>query len=160
MGAGPEISASAQVPAPPAAVFDFLGDLENHWHLADRFIEVVRLERAPGGSATGGRVRMHGPLGVCRAATTRVLAAEPPRLMVGAAEIGRRTRAFVRWKLSEEDGRTRVTLEATVDQAGALDRLLLILGGRAWLERRFDAVLERLAQEFAGSFRQTTRASM
>ncbi len=144
------IAASATVPAPPEQVFAFLVDLENHWRLADPFIEVVRLDRAPDGRANGGRVRMRGPLGVRRTAATRVLAAEAPRLMVGTAELGRGTRAFVRWKLGVGDGGARVRLEATLDRRGWLDRLLLVLGGRAWLERRFVAVLQRLAERFSG----------
>lgn len=90
---------------------------------------------------------MRGPFGVGRTAATRVLAAEAPRLMVGTAELGRRTRAFVRWKLGVGDGGTRVRLEATIERMGWLDRLLLVLGGRAWLERRFAAVLRRLTED-------------
>jgi len=144
-----DLAASAVVPAPADQVFHFLADLENHWRLADRFIEVVQLDRAADGRTNGGRVRMRGPLGVRRTASTRVVAAVAPQLMVGTAELGRRTRAFVRWKLSTSDGGTRVRLEATIDRTGAIDRLMLALGGRAWLERRFSAVLQRLAERFA-----------
>ena len=150
MGREADIVASALVAAPPNQVFDFLADLGNHWRLADRFIEVVQLDRAPDGRANGGRVRMRGPFGVGRTAATRVLAAEAPRLLVGTAELGRRTRAFVRWKLGVGDGGTRVRLEATIERVGWLDRLMLMLGGRAWLERRFVAVLQRLAERFSG----------
>jgi len=139
-----EIGASRLVEAPQEEVFDFLADLENQWRLADRFIEVLTLEREAGGPAHCGR----GPLGVRRMAATRVLAADPAQQMVGVAELGCRTRAFVRWKLSEGEGGTRVWLEATVDRTGWLDRLLLVLGGRAWLQRRFWAVLDRLAEAF------------
>ncbi len=137
------------MPAPQDEVFRFLAQLENHWGLADRFIEVVTLDRAADGRAIGARVRIRGRLGFHRTATTRVLAADTPQLMVGTAETGRRTRAFVRWKLRETDGGTRVRLEATIDRSGALDSLVLLLGGRAWLERRFGAVLQRLAQRFS-----------
>ena len=145
MPAGREIRASRLVQAPQEEVFEFLADLENHWRLADRFVGVLTLDREAGGPAHGGRVCMRGPLGVRRTAATRVLAADPPQQMVGVAELGRRTRAFVRWKLSEGEGGTGVRLEATADRVGWLDRLLLVLGGRAWLERRFRAVLDRLA---------------
>ena len=146
MPAGREIRASRLVQAPQEEVFEFLADLENHWRLADRFIGVLTLDREAGGPAHGGRVCMRGPLGVRRTAATRVLAADPPQQMVGVAELGRRTCAFVRWKLSEGEGGTGVRLEATVDRVGWLDRLILVLGGRAWLERRFRAVLDRLAE--------------
>jgi hypothetical protein len=149
VGPGREIRASRLVNAPQGEVFDFLADLENHWRLADRFIDVLTLERVEGGRAHRGRVRIRGPLGVGRTAVTQVLAADPPQRMVGVAEVGRRTRAFIRWKLDEREGGTRVRLEATIDRLDWLDRLLLLLGGRRWLERRFRSVLDRLAEHFA-----------
>jgi uncharacterized protein YndB with AHSA1/START domain len=142
-----EIRAVTIVPAAPQAVFEFLADLENHWRLADRFIEVVDLERDSDGRAHGGRVRMRGPLGLRRTAATRVLAAEPPQLIVGLAEIGLGTRAYVRWRLAPQAGATRVTLEAAIDRVGPLDRVALALGGRRWLKRRLDTVVARLAVE-------------
>ena len=144
-----EIAATATVSAAREAVFSFLADLENHWLLADRFIEVLSLERATDGRSNGGRVRMRGPLGLRRTASTRVLDAAPPQRMVGEARLSAGTVAFVRWRLSGEGTGTRVRLEATVDRAGWLDRLLLLLGGRAWLERRFAAVLGRLAERLS-----------
>ena len=39
-----------------------------------------------------------------------------------------------------------MTLRATVEQAGMLDRLLLALGGEAWLRRCFARVLARLSE--------------
>jgi uncharacterized protein YndB with AHSA1/START domain len=143
-----EIRTSHLVKAPAEELFEFLATLENHWRVADRFIDVVTLARDADGRAHGGRVRMRGPLGIRRTATTQVLAADPPQQILGVAEIGRRTRAFVRWKLRRGDDRTRVRLEATIDRIGWLDGVLLGLGGRAWLERRFSAVLGRLAATF------------
>ena len=148
MRSGQEIRASALVAAPRDEVFEFLADLRNHWLLADRFIEVLTLEPEPDGRCVGGRVRMRGPLGVRRTASTQVLAADPPHQMIGTAQIGAGTRAFVRWKLTTSSAGSRVSLEATIDQARALDRLLLVLGGRRWLARRFASVLERLAERF------------
>jgi hypothetical protein len=150
-----EIRASRLVDAAREEAFEFLADLENHWRLADRFIEVLTLECNAGAPAHGGRVRIRGPFGVRRTAVTRVLAFDPPQQMVGLAELGRGTRAFVRWKLSGGAGGTRVALEATVDRLGWLDRLLLDLGGRAWLERRFRSVLDRLAETFRADGERT-----
>lgn len=143
-----EIRASRLVDAADGEVFDFPADLENHWRLADRFIEILTLEPEPSGPTHGGHVRMRGPRGIRRSAPTRVLAADPPQQMIGVAEVGRRTRAFVRWKLSGVEGTTGARLEATVDRSGWLDRLLLVLCGRLWLERCFGAVLARLAEAF------------
>jgi hypothetical protein len=100
-------------------VFGFLADLENHWLLADRFVEVLTLERAEVGRANGARVRLRRPLGVRRTAATQVLAADPPQGMASVADVGRRTRAFVRWKLRDGDGGTAIRLEAVIDRGPA-----------------------------------------
>ncbi|MDP9385323.1 MAG: SRPBCC family protein, partial [Actinomycetota bacterium] len=119
-----DISASRLVAADRADVFAFLADLENHWLLADRFVDVVDLDGPPG-ARTGGAVRVRGPLGVHRTALTRVDYARPLEEMGGSARIGGATTAHVRWFLRSAGGGTAVTLAANVDRAGALDRLLL-----------------------------------
>ena len=139
------IEASAVVPAPPAAVFDFLSDLRNHWAVAGRWIEVVALD----GAGNGGRVRIRGPLGVRRTAVTSVERVDPPERLEGTARLGR-TEARVAWTLHEQrDGATEVRLVATVVRAGPLDRAALALGGASWMRRLFAATLARLAARFA-----------
>ena len=142
--AGAGISAARTVSASPEEVFAFLADLENHWAIADRFVDVVSLEGPPG-ARHGGLVRMRGPLELRRTARTRVLEAHPSERMVGQAEIGRATSARVQWTLDTHPDGTLVELAATVDRASALDRLLLALGGARWLRRRFAGALDRLA---------------
>ncbi|MGH3041226.1 MAG: SRPBCC family protein [Gaiellaceae bacterium] len=143
-----EIAADALVHASPESVFEFLSDLDSHWRLAGPCIEILSLDGRPG-VRDGGTVRVRGPLGLRRTATTRVLAASPPRQMVGRAEIGRRTKARVRWVLESRGQATAVRLSATIEGAGTLDGLLLRLGGRRWLRRLFIAALGRLADHFA-----------
>jgi hypothetical protein len=104
-----EIGAVALVAAPPAEVFAFLADLENHWRLTDRFVEVVELD-GPSGARHGGRVRVRGPLGLRRTAVTRVMEADEPRSMRGTAEL-RGTRAEVRWTLAPSTTRPRFALK-------------------------------------------------
>jgi hypothetical protein len=142
------ITADAVIPATPEEAFAFLSRLENHWRLADRWIRVVHLDGSPDGG-DGGAVRIHGPLGLSRTARTTVLRADPPNEICGSAEVGPRTRARVTWTLAPEDGATRVHLEAEVEQAGALDRVLLSLGGEAWLRGRFRSVIARLGEVVA-----------
>jgi uncharacterized protein YndB with AHSA1/START domain len=144
-----DIEAAALVPAPPEEVFAFLSDLRNHWRLADRFVEVVTLESSDGSQANGGQVRVRGPLGIRRTATTRVVAAREPRLIIGTAELPGGSRARVSWILAGRLGSTRVRLAADIERASAIDRALLALGGRWWLRRRFASTLERLGRELA-----------
>jgi uncharacterized protein YndB with AHSA1/START domain len=144
-----DVEAAAVIAAPPEEVFAFLSDLRNHWLLADRFVEVLTLEASDGGRADGARVRVRGPLGVRRTATTRVVAAREPRLLIGTAELANGTRARVSWVIAGRLGSSRVRLAAELERARPLDRLLLAAGGRWWLRRRFASTLERLAHELA-----------
>ncbi len=139
------VAAERDVAAPAATIFAYLADLEQHWQLADRFIEVVSLEPSPAGApARGGVVRMRGPLGIGRVAHTRVIEADPPTTLAGSAEVGSGTVARVSWTLRPAGDRTHVRLEATVERASPLDRALLALGGGRWLERRFATILQTL----------------
>ena len=138
-----EIEARALVPAAPEEVFAFLSDLANHWRLLDTHVDVLELDGSAPPSAV---VRLRGPLGVRRTVHTRVTAAREPRLIIGVAELGSGTRALVSWTLGARLGETRVRLAAEVEHASAFDRLVLALGGRVWLERRFAYGLERLAE--------------
>jgi Polyketide cyclase / dehydrase and lipid transport len=144
-----DVEAAALVPVPPEDVFVFLSDLRNHWRLADRFVEVLTLDASDGAHADGARVRLKGPLGLRRTATTRVVAARAPRLLIGTAELAGGTRARVSWVLAGRLGSTRVRLAAEVERASLADRVLLAAGGRWWLRRRFASTLERLAEELA-----------
>ncbi len=143
-----DVEATALVPAPAEEVFGFLDDLGNHWIVADRFVEVVDLHRPAGARAEGGVVRLRGPLGVRRTVTTQVAAVKPPRLLIGTAAVGERTRARVSWALADDRGGTRVRLAARVERASRFDRLLLACGGRWWLRRRCAATLGGLVEEF------------
>lgn len=141
------IAAARELPAPAPALFEFLSDLERHWLLADRFIEVLTLERSPGtGRAVGGSVRVRGPLGLARTVRTRVVESVPHTRLSGTAEVGRRTCAHVTWTLTSRNGMTLVQLAAVVERAAPGDALLLVLGGRHWMRRRFGAILATLEQ--------------
>jgi hypothetical protein len=146
-----DVEAVAVVPARCEDVFAFLADLENHWRLTGRFVEVIDLSGAPGRPADGGRVRIRGPLGLRRTAATRVAAVRAPRLIIGTAELPSGTRARVSWSLAGHLDSTRVRLAAGLERAGVLDRALLALGGRWWLRRQFASTLERLAAAMAAS---------
>ena len=157
--AGPaaDVEAATLVRSPPERVFEFLSNLRNHWRVADPFVEVLTLESSQGGALDGGTVRVRGPLGISRTVHTRVVAARAPRLIIGTAEIGDHTRARVSWTLGGRLGETRVRLAAELDRASAVDRLLLAVGGRRWLKRRFAGTLSRLADELDSRASQPDR---
>lgn len=147
---GFDVHAGGLVRAPPAEVFGFLADLENHWLIADRFVDVLKLDGPPG-ARSGGQVRIRGPLGISRTATTIVDFARPDHEMGGSARIGSSTHAEVVWRLSQAADGTRVTLAARLARAGAYDRLLWALGGRAWMSHRFNATLSALSRRFGSA---------
>jgi hypothetical protein len=141
------ITAERAITAPAVELFEFLSDLENHWRLTGKGIEVFKLTGEPG-HRTGGRVRIRGPLGISRTVQTEVLAAHPHTEMHGRARIGRSTEAMIRWRLVPQDNeRTVVTLDADA-HPGPLDRALLIAGGQRWMTRLFSRTLDRLAERF------------
>ena len=135
------IHASRVVRASAEAVFAFLSDLENHWKLTGRWVEAVAL------ADSNGSVRIHGPFGLRRTARTTVVDATPNTVMHGTAELSGGTRALIAWELSPASGGTAVRLSANVEQAALPDRMLLGLGGRVWMARRFDAILARLDEQ-------------
>jgi uncharacterized protein YndB with AHSA1/START domain len=136
------ISATAKLDLPPERVFAFLSDLRNHWQLSRRFAVLEALDS----DESGGVVRMRGPLGVSRAARTRVVEAVAPSELRGTAELGGGTVGNVRWTIVPAGPGSLVTLAAEVEAAGILDRAVLLLGGRAWLRRMFREAVERLGE--------------
>lgn len=143
------MAAAGVVPAAQGAAFAFLVDLRNHWGLTDRWVRVSDLT-GPASGPTGGWVELHGPLGIRRRVRTTMVDADPPRRMSGLAEVMPHTRAQIAWSLEPVGAAaTRVRLEATMLACGRLDRVLLSLGGRRWLEDRFTVAVGRLGERLA-----------
>jgi hypothetical protein len=135
------IAVRATVPGSRQELFDHLSRLENHWALADRWIQVSELD------GRGARVRVRGPLGIARTARTSLDRVEEPHLLLGTATLDGGTRAAIEWLFEPASaGLARVTLSATVLSASPTDRMLLACGGRIWLRRRLRATLARLPQ--------------
>jgi hypothetical protein len=138
------IEASVSIPAAPEVLYERLARLDNHWALADRWVEVVSLS----GDGDGGVVRLNGPLGLSRTAETMVDRLDPPSLIEGTARIGSGTVGRVSWSLVGEGAGTQVTLRAEMVQAGLLDRAVWAAGGSHWLESRLRITLERLRADY------------
>src|SRR5215212_8810739 len=144
------IIASSPMPVPPDEVFDYLEDLANHVSLAPRSAHVLSF--GPGPSGLGHAVvRLSGPLGLRRTAVTEIIRADEPGLIVGRARIGRLTQARVTWRIAGAPEGSFVSLSAAIEAAGPLDALVLRLGGRRWIARRFGAALEVLGDQLAAA---------
>ena len=144
------IVARGHMSAPAEVVVRFLADLERHVELAPESVQVLRLSRPPGRPAHA-QVRLTGPLGIRRTASTELRQTRLANSIAGQARIGQRTVASVAWCVQENEGGSVVTLSATVDAASLVDRMVLLLGGQRWLARRFAAALERLSDLLAAA---------
>jgi hypothetical protein len=140
------VSAERVLHDSPERIYAFLAELENHRRLSDRYFRVESLRPDRG----GGRISIRAPGGLPRTARTDVTTAVAPRRFGGTASAGRRTQARVLWKIEPDEQGSLVALEATVVVLGVTDRVLLGLGGRRWLRRRFDRVVARLGVEVEG----------
>jgi uncharacterized protein YndB with AHSA1/START domain len=140
------ITTSRLVVAPPDTVFRYLEDLANHEKLAPHAANVMELKRRPG-HLDRATVRLQGPLGLRRTASTELVRTEPPRLIVGRAMLGWRTTVSVSWTIAPAPAGSVVSLSATIQAAGPIDSLVLVLGGRSWIARRFSSALDSLAAQ-------------
>lgn len=126
-------------------MFSFLADGRNHHKLTGRDVQL--LELCDGANSDFRAVMIiRGPFGIRRRALTRIDSSSEPYLISGTANLGPRTTVSVRWELRPIGRRsTLVVLRATVSSSSALDRMLLRLGGAAWMRRLFTNTLELLA---------------
>ena len=134
------IAAEGLVEHAPERVYAFLAELDNHWRLSDPYLRLESLRP----DRRGARISIRTPWGLRRTARTAVTTAIAPKRLGGTAVAGERTRASVYWTIEPSERGALVGLEANVLAAGFLDRLLLALGGRWWLRRRFDRVVSGL----------------
>jgi hypothetical protein len=130
---------------PPERVYRFLARLDNHWRLNDEYLRVESLRP----DRSGATISIRGPGGLRRTASTQVTTAVPPREFGGTVTTSTRTRAGARWTIEPDVDGTRVALQAAILPRGMVDRLLLALGGRWWLERRCERVVGRLDDALA-----------
>lgn len=139
------IEASRQLSAPPDLVLKFLTNLDNHALLAPGLVRVLSYDREEGLNSRA-LVRLRGPLGMHRTASTELLRITASSI-TGRAKIGETTVASIVWTIQALHTGSFVTLCASVDAASPLDSLLLRFGARRWLLRRFAGALEQLSQE-------------
>ncbi|HEX3689446.1 MAG TPA: SRPBCC family protein [Solirubrobacteraceae bacterium] len=143
-----EISARRALPVPPEEAFAFLSQPHNHGRLATARIGVRELQVTRDGELHGALMVLRGPLWLRRCARTRVVNVRRPDHLAGTARVGSGTDVEVRWDLDGASAGTTVAiLTATVTRLGIAERVLLAIGGRAWVRRLFVATLERLATE-------------
>jgi hypothetical protein len=148
LGARREIAATGEIPAPRETVFGFLASLENHAALGNGSVELLSLRRRAG-RASEAVVRLRGPLAIRRTAWTAILGIRASESIYGRASVGPRTRAFIAWRIECAPHGSTVSLRVIVERVSLRDRLVLALGGRWWLRRRFTSTLRCLSHQLA-----------
>ncbi len=145
-----EISVRRALPVGREEVFTFLSRPHNHRRLATARVGLGELEVGRDGELRGAHMVLRGPLRLRRPARTRVMSARRPVQLAGTARVGSGTDVDVRWDLDASGGNgTIAILTATVTRLATVDRVLLGMGGRAWVRHLFAATLERLATELS-----------
>jgi hypothetical protein len=127
--------------APRRIVHAVLSDIDAHHRLADDGIQLLDTNHQR--ARPRGLIRVNPPIPLSWTIRTEMICDEPDRV-VGIAAIGEREAADLVWQLDQREGGTLVRLEATTRDLSSLEQLLLKLGGRWWLRRRFSSTLRRL----------------
>ena len=129
----------------PAAVYELLSDLRQHWPLLGA--DLVDAGIVDGSDEGSAELLLRGPFpGLERKVVTRITYAVPDTAFGGEAVAGP-TRAAIDWRLSPiADAATEVSFDVGIDPGGVRDRLL-VTAARPWLQHRCRQVLARLEHE-------------
>ena len=123
-------------------VHALLADVEAHALLSVRGLQLVAAADAP--SSPHGLIRVNPPGPLKRTVSTVMSHRDNPSTIAGTARIGRRRVADIVWSLDSRGSDTLVLLSARTRKLSRVEHVVLVLGGRWWIRRRFRKVLERL----------------
>jgi hypothetical protein len=137
------IRVTRPVAAGAPALSDFLANLDNHWDLCDDAVEITSLGD-PVDRPSEALLMLRGPLGIRRAARTRLLGATAKKVW-GRAQLGNGTQARVTWRFAPTRGTTEVEVELELRDARLFDRWLFALV-RPWVTGQLSRALDRLAE--------------
>jgi hypothetical protein len=137
------IRVTRTVAAGAPALSHFLANLDNHWSLCGDAVEITSL-RGPADRPNEALLTLRGPLGIRRAARTRLLGASANKVW-GRAQLDNGTQARVTWRFAPARGTTEVELELELREAHLFDRWLFELI-RPWATAQLTRALGRLAE--------------
>jgi uncharacterized protein YndB with AHSA1/START domain len=139
---------SATISRPREEVFEYLADIANHAEFTDHYLVDWHLTRVdPYGTGAGARFRVKAPLARFSWADVTFADVQPPYRIVEHGRGGKynRIRMLGTYTLSPgPSGTTKV--EYTLETAPVMpsDRMMEVLGGRAWSKRQASRALRRL----------------
>jgi uncharacterized protein YndB with AHSA1/START domain len=136
------------ISTPRERVFDYLENIANHAEFADHYLVDWRLTRLdPVGLGAGARYRVKAPGNRFGWADSTIAEVSRPHRIVevGRAGKGNRVRTVGTYELTDgPSATTRVSFTLQTQPAMLSDRLLEMLGQRAWLKRNNRRALRRL----------------
>ncbi len=131
------------VAAGAEALSAYLANLDNHWDLCGDLVE-IRALGGPREARIAADLLLKGPLGIRRAARTRLLGASE-RKVWGRAQLHDGTQARITWRFAPRRGTTEVSLELDLRDARLFDRWLFALA-RPWIATQLTRALGRLGE--------------
>jgi uncharacterized protein YndB with AHSA1/START domain len=158
-------TASVIVDAPRERVFEYLEDLANHPEFTDHYLRDWRLTREDSvGRGAGARFRIAAPGNRFGWGDVTFAEVEAPRRIVEVGRSGKanRIRTLGVYELAEGiHGSTRVQFTLQTESSVLSDKIMEILGGRAWIARQNAKAMRRLRdviERGVGSGRRVTVA--
>ena len=142
------ITVSATISRPREEVFEYLADIANHAEFTDHYLVDWRLTREDSyGRGAGARFRIKAPLNRFGWADVTLAELQPPFRIVQRGRGGKynRIKMLGVYELNPgAAGTTRVTYTFETEPPLPSDRLMELLGGRAWTRRKTGRAMRRL----------------
>ena len=139
---------STTISRPREEVFEYLADIANHAEFTDHYLVDWHLTREdPYGRGAGARFRIKAPLARFNWADVTFAEVQPPYKIVEHGRWGKynRIRMLGTYTLSPgPSGTTKVEYTLETLPVMPSDRLMEMLGGRAWSKRQASRALRRL----------------
>lgn len=142
------VTVSITIDRPREEVFEYLADIANHAEFCDHYLKEWRLTRVDSyGAGAGARFRVAAPGNRFGWADVTLAEVQPPWRLVEVGRAGKfnRVRTVSTYTLTAGAvGTTKVEFTTETEPVMLSDRLIEVLGGRAWLRRKAAKALRRL----------------
>lgn len=158
------ISVSTTIDRPREQVFEYLEDIANHAEFTDHYLVDWHLTREdPVGTGAGARFRVKAPLSRFSWADVTFVEVQAPYRIVERGRTGKYNRIKMLGVYEVQHGpggSSKVTYTFETVPALPSDRLMEMLGGRAWTRRKSARAMRRLRSILEDDRGRGARASV